>query len=699
MGRVTVAFVWHFHQPCYLDPGGNRFVMPWVRFHGVKDYYGMAALLREFPSVRCTVNFSPVLLSQIAAYVSKSATDLHREIAQRDPSALTDDEKHFIRKYFLNVHPRVMRMYPRYGDLRQLLEQGEHLTKEDFMDLQVLSNLVWFHPIVFEKFEDLRDLQRKGRNFTAADREVVFRRQDEIISEIIPAWKELQDRGQVEISLSPYYHPILPLLCNVESAREAMPHIKLPVLDAGFRDDARRQVADGVAYYREVFGRPPKGMWPSEGSVSRDIVPLLADAGIEWCATDQEILAASMGQNGDSQWKETCLYKPYRVEHEGKSLTVVFRDTELSNLIGFTYSSYDPHAGARDFMERLRAIRNRSREDILVSVILDGENPWEHYEGNGVEFLRTLYTLLGNEEGITTARVSDYLQGTPPTAKLERLFAGSWIDRDFHVWIGHEEDRKGWEMLDRARLALREAEASGLCASGILQQAWRSLYAAEGSDWFWWFGDDFSTPLELEFDALFRMHIADVYRRIGKPQPEEVFRPIKRVKEKKLYTEPWATLQVNIDGRRSDYFEWIAAGHYEVSNELAAMHESGRTLFTDIFFGFDREYFLLRLDFKKGDDYIKKLDGINVSIHFLKPRKSVVDIDRLGESGGSVDIAVGDIVEMAYPLRLLGIEGGDAVEFYVEVRENGKVPLRFPASAPIAFLMPATSATEVFWSA
>lgn len=698
MGNVHLAFLWHFHQPCYEDAVDGSLAMPWVRYHGIKDYAGMAAILREFPEIRCTVNFSPVLLRQLQSYTDCGASDLWLTAARAEARRLTDDQKAFILRYFFLCHPNLIAALPRYQELRRIAEKEHALTSEEFLDLQVVANLAWFHPLVVEQRPEVARLRRKGRGYTEEDKILLLREQQETLAGVLSQWKELQRQGRVEISLSPLTHAILPLLCDVRDLHAALPGRPLPSIDEGFREDAAEQVVEGVARYREIFGVAPRGMWPSEGSVSEAIVPLLAANGIAWMATDQEILERSEGVDRRGGGKTGYLYRPYKIDVEGKGISVVFRDTELSNLLGFSYAVHDPREAAADFVGRLRAIGASSADDLLVPVILDGENPWENYPGNGVPFLRALYGMLSSEPGIRTTTISEYLDCHSSTP-LKRLFPGSWIEHSFAIWGGHAEDRAAWELVARARRALTAARAAGGLAPDALQKARTSLQAAEGSDWFWWFGEEFSSVLDAEFDALFRRHLMNVYRLIGAATPEDLFKPIKGIRHEAAATDPWALLDVVIDGRRSDYFEWISAGHYLVGSDVATMADAGRLRFTDLFFGCDRDNFLLRLDFRRGDEYIKTLENVAVEVKFFRPVETSVSLTTVSRRDGSLEIAVGEIVEMAYPLKSLNASEGDTIEFCLQIREKGEASYRLPMGAAIAMQVPVAESQEILWTA
>lgn len=640
MGTASVAFLWHFHQPCYRDLPSGKILMPWVRLHGLKDYTGMAALLEEFPQVRCTANFSPVLLDQIQAYVD-GASDTMMDLSRVPADSLTAEQRASILQTFFYAHPEsVIGAYPRYREIFQLHCARKPLREQDFRDLQVLANLAWFHPTV--PFEELK---RKGRGFSESDKDLVFARTREVLAALLPRWRALGDR--VEFSVSPYYHPIVPLLLDFSSAHEAMPGLPLPQ-SPSFRDEAEVQVRRALEASEKYFGRRVEGMWPSEGSVSTEACDLFARCGVRWVATDEAIAGGS------------------GVRTYG-GLKIAFRDTVLSNLLGFTYKTWRAEEAAADFVRRLE-----DREG-PVPVILDGENPWEHYPGGGVDFLRALFLALSRHPRIRTSTIGEL----PPSGSLDRVFAGSWINRNFGVWIGHEEDRRGWELLGRARQDI-EGNPNGL--------AWECLRAAEGSDWYWWFGEDYTSAQDTEFDALFRRHLMNAYRAAGKSWPAELHQPIKRVRQETTFKPPWAMLSVRVDGRRNDYFEWIAAGHYDMSKEYSAV--SGEAAFiSDVYYGFDERHLLLRLDFRPGVDPRQAMASGELRAIVTRPRYASAVVS------GAAD----EIFEAALPFAALDLRPGEDVEFFLEFERPGGVPVRLPTLAPLEFKVPTEDYDKINW--
>jgi alpha-amylase/alpha-mannosidase (GH57 family) len=641
MGSVQLAFLWHFHQPCYRDLPSGKMLMPWVRLHGIKDYMGLAAILEEFPAIRCTTNFSPVLLDQLQAYID-GATDTMLDLSLVPAAELNDDQKETILAKFFWAHPEsVIGRYPRYRQLLELHRANQTLREQDYRDLQVLANLAWFHPLV----PAASAMRAKGRGYTEEDKQTLLKGTRETLAAILPRWRALSSR--VELSVSPYYHPIVPLLCDFGSAREAIPGLPLP--DApNFKSEAEVQVRRAMEAGERYFGQRPRGIWPSEGSVSNEACALFRAEGAQWVATDEAIVGHSGARTMGG-------------------LKIAFRDTALSNLLGFTYKTMDPADAAQDFIKRLQDRHGP------VPVCLDGENPWEHYPDGGIGFLRALFRALSDHPRIKTVTMSE-IDSTGP---LDRIVAGSWINRNFGVWIGHPEDRRGWELLGRAYRDLK---------GSTNEQAWECLRAAEGSDWYWWFGDDFTSAQDAEFDALFRRHLINVYRLIGRAPPEDVHRPIKQVRSQVVLKTPQGLLDVKIDGRRTHYFEWITAGHYDMSREYSAL--AGESSFlSDVYYGFDLERLLVRLDFRAGVDGKRILAGGELGVVVTRPRQVVLPLRGVVE----------DIFEGALPFKDLGLHPGEDVEFFIEYERAGGARVRLPTLTPLTFRVPTPDFDGINW--
>lgn len=721
MNEIYVAFVWHQHQPYYKDVLTGRFVLPWVRLHGIRDYIGMALMLADFPRVKATVNMVPSLLAQIEDYARGRGEDELLSLTRLPPQQLDFDQKQFLVSNFFAANFQTMvAPHPRYRELYQkcqassfsLRQQGAGLSDQELMDLQVWSSLAWFHPLVVGSDPLLSALVNKGREFTEEEKEKLLEKQQETLAEIIPLHRKLQDSGQIEVSTSAYYHPILPLLCDLAVARESNPGVHLPVGVNAHIEDARAQVQEAVETHQRFFGRAPEGFWPPEGSVSTHVIPILAEAGFRWFASDEEILAKSLGASFSRGSPESLrrLYRPYLVRQDGRQMQVVFRDHHLSDLIGFQYQRMTASEAAEDLLQRLRHIRKmESHRPALVCIILDGENPWEHYQNAGVDFLKELYRGLSETAGIITTTVAGYLEQFPAEEELPHLFPGSWINHNFDIWIGHQEDNRAWQYVQRTRdFLVRKEPSLGALPPEKRRQAWEQIYIAQGSDWFWWFGDEHSCLEDNVFDQLFRKHLENVYALVGETPPEFLKEPICQRREKLIYRRPSALLEVSVDGRPSNYFEWIGAGRYQCKQSRSTMARAIPRFIEEISFGFDPEHFFLRLD-PGAQSFLEELRAGHLRLHFTKPRRQVVEVSDLGgkpdfrrRADGEVQplpeaaLAIGKIVELGLPFRALGISSGDQVSFYLVV-EAGGFSQRVPREGAIDFSAPSPSFEAEVW--
>lgn len=728
MPMVSLALMWHQHQPYYPDDVAGENPMPWVRLHGTKDYLGMALHLEEVPEFRCTINLVPSLLVQLEAYVQGVATDRHLRVSRTPADGLSHEDAIYLLDHFFMAHADAMiRPYPRYHELylqrglgTDSAEQALHRFRDrEIRDLQVWSNLSWFHPLLFEKDPELAEFKAKGRRYTEEEKNWLLDKQRELLGRIIPLHRMLADRGQVELTTTPFYHPIIPLLFDKRLAREAMPDVNLPEYRDGYIEDAEVHVRRAVESHLKHFGERPRGMWPSEGSVCQAMIPLLARHGIQWIATDEEILSCSLhGKVGrDSRGHvrhPELLYRPWMVEEQGEELAIVFRDHSMSDQVGFHYQrSPGPHAAA-DFLSKLHAIGDACRQNAatLVPVILDGENCWEYYPDGGVSFLRSLYHGAVRDPRVRPATVGEFLRDHRPSDKLPRLFSGSWISHNFAIWIGHPEDNRAWDALHATRQFLVQQEKSGRHDPETLQRAWDEIYIAEGSDWFWWYGDDHSSALDALFDHLFRKHLRNVYTLLGEDPPGSLFTPISHaVAHRPIHEQPNSFLNVKVDGRAT-YFEWINAARYVCGNERGTMTLVAKGVLQCIWFGFSAERLLMRIDTEGGSARDRLAEGDSLRVGFVDPHdweivvetpsapRPVAYINHGGEqssNGTTVEVATGRILELGVPFGRLGLKAGDPIKFYVELLSGDSSLDRAPREGIFELTVPTPDFERIMW--
>ncbi len=724
---LSVLLLWHQHQPFYKDALSNHYELPWVRLHASKDYYDMVALLDDFPKIRANFNLVPSLLAQLDDYAQGKVREKCLGLTLKSASDLSFEDKNFIlENFFMANWDRMIDPYPRYRELldkrgRQassdtVTRTQTYFKEQDWRDLQVWFTLTWFDPYWRTRDDFIRGLFQKGKGFTEEEKAALIQKQLGICGDVVQKHKEVMERGQIEITTTPFYHPILPLLCDTDAARMAMPHTALPQERFSNPEDARLQIQRAIDDHQRRFGRAPKGMWPSEGSVSETVAGLFADCGIDWIATDEAVLAASFG---DQPFVREDLYEPYQFQKDGKSIQLFFRDHELSDAIGFVYSSWDPRTAAEDFIKRLHGIRERLRisdgdtpRPHVVPVILDGENCWEYYEQDGALFLRELYGRLSEDPLLQTVRGSDYLAKSPATRTLSKLWSGSWINSNFAIWIGHREDNRAWDLLQRTRRFLTDHihRHPELSESAEVKLAWEEIYTAEGSDWCWWYGDDHSSANDLTFDYLFRKHLMNVYTLLGAKIPDDLYTAIKTHAQPENIKAPFDFITPKIDGRTTSYYEWQAAGIYQTeSGGTGTMHRVQNTI-KSIYFGFDLKNMYLRLDLTRpvGDPAVKeclfKLSFsqpsdtlITFSFEGSEPHLSISRGSGIAKTAPGAQLKADKIIEIALPLGLLNADPKFGLSWHVLLERGGSTLERWPLQNPLNIPYPTEEVFANSW--
>ncbi|MCC7417213.1 MAG: hypothetical protein IT176_08720 [Acidobacteria bacterium] len=733
---TRVALLWHMHQPFYEDLVTGEHILPWVRLHALKDYFGMAALLREFPRVRATFNLVPSLLVQIEAFAENRARDHHLELGLKPAAALTEPEGAFVVEHFFHAHrEHMIGAFSRYAELfhRRGSDSGspEHwravaarFSPDDLRDLQVLHKLAWVDPMYREHDSRVQALAAKGTGFAEEDKAVLREVELEILGKVIPEYREAASRGQVELSTSPFYHPILPLLCDTDVYLATHPASPMPRRRFQHPEDADAQLRRAIACHRRLFGQSPAGLWPSEGSVSNAMVPLAAAAGFGWMASDELVLSRTLGVElrRDDQGhlvEPEILYAPRAVRSGSTSIACLFRDHLLSDLIGFTYAGWPAEAAASDFCARLLEAGRRYEArtgggEATIPIILDGENAWEHFPGGGRPFLRALYGRLERTPGLTTVTCTEACAGVRPP--LDGIFPGSWIDANFYIWIGHADDRTAWTQLADARRALDQTPDASESARS---KAYEEALIAEGSDWFWWYGDDHTSAQDAAFDDLFRRHLRNVYGLLGLPIPDDLFvTNISTAAASAQHVEPTVFLRPTIDGEETNYFEWLGAGVLEGREASGAMQAVSPQAagIRRVLFGFDAERLYVRVD---GARPLVELlgDGSAVTVKFLDPAGVSFTARQVsghlapdfehpeapdGRGAGSIDatLAVGSVLELAVRFAALRAQPGREVSFVVLVTDAAGVEReRYPVNRPIEVRIPEVDFEARHWDA
>jgi alpha-amylase/alpha-mannosidase (GH57 family) len=718
MRDSTIAFVWHMHQPYYRDMVTGESTMPWVRLHGIHSYYDMLRLYRKFPGVKGTINFVPSLIEQLLAYTEHGKSDAFLDHTLIPAEELTPQQKVFLLRHFFMVNSE--RKIEPYGPYRKLQARlGFDRTKidynqavrffstQEYLDLQIYYNLVWFGFTAKDEIPELKDMLSSGGHFTEEHKAFVIDAQRRILANLLKEITKACESENVEICTTPYFHPILPLLIDTEIARRANPRVRLP---NRFKAPqiAKTQVENALLAMERWTGRRPVGMWPAEGSVCPEIIPILRDAGVKWIASDERVLKLSLQKDQEG----INPHQPFNALHDNASIGIVFRDYVLSDLISFVYCRMPADKAVEDFMGHVEDIDEAARgERRLITVVLDGENPWEYYPDAGREFMNTLFATI-ERDGIPTAKVSSYIEKHPPTQNIRNLHSGSWINANFDIWIGKPQKNQAWDYIKRVF-----DEVDGMLISDAkkgdakAQSAVESLCAACGSDWFWWYDDDFDSAFKGDFDSIFRMHLKNVFTLLGKDVPLFLFDPIYRFVEAGSIVEPPGCIYPVIDGTESSFFEWSNASVINVHGKSSgAMAQSSNDPFETISFGFNVNAFFLRVDpvnrsvgFSLGEDV-----SINFGIHSKATRAkfclSMIDgrlcFKAIGDDGSEsepVGVRFGafHVLELAFEFGPLGLKPGDRVTITMALNRLGIEVRRY---SHIHFIVPDETYELRMWS-
>jgi alpha-amylase/alpha-mannosidase (GH57 family) len=750
--RVELILLWHMHQPGYGSPRAGRPILPWTRLHATKDYLDMVETVLERPGLAVTFNLVPSLLEQLAA-AAAGVGDPELDFAGADPSTLDEAARRTLHARFSIVPPWARQRFPALERLvgRRGASAGTAgappLGDAEILDLTVLHALAWIDPR-FHRRPALAPLAARAAaeavpGYGADDRAAVLAEARALLGEVVPRYRALVTRStRNEISVSPAYHPILPLLCDTGSARRAMPDVPLPATPFAHPEDAAAHLRAARRVGANAFGQAPIGLWPSEGSVSPEVARLAAAAGFRWMASDAEVLARSRpaGNGSFGSWPHA---RPWRLGEDGPWM--LFRDRELSDRIGFTYATWPAADAVADFVARLGHLRDtwEGPGPARVLVALDGENCWEWYADDGNDFLARFYDTLLATPWIRLRTPAEIL-GDPDLAaeggRLEHLHSGSWIEASFRIWIGHAEKNRAWDAVARTRAMLGEAfpetaagppdeafwdgqEAVwGEDLGGVpaplpppagegespgarherRRQAWRHLLVAEGSDWCWWYGEDHFTADKATFDRILREHLSRAYELAGQEVPAALRSAFGLARVTEERRAPTALISPTVDGRLSHFYAWHGAGRWLPAGAGGAMHAGRRV--QAIYHGFDEERLYVRADLEAG------APGSTVAVEFVAPAGFHIEVAH-GEGGpvrstspqgGPVDGAAAawdGVCEFSVPFRSLGVGPGEPVAWVIVVREGGHVVATAPEHTPLSIEAPGPDVRARYWSA
>lgn len=601
--KLSIAFYWHMHQPVYqLTPDGD-YIMPWVRLHAIKDYLDMVEILKKYKKLKLNFNLVPILLDSILDYTDHGIMDIHARLTLKPQNELTDGDKLFILNNFFDANYQNMILpYEEYDRLYHKIRSNpdfgiEIFSNQEYSDLMALFNLAWFDPSYKSQYPELKQLYKKGKNYSDNDRKKIIEIQLDIMRKIIPTYKKYSDEGRIEITTSPYYHPILPILTQDKAINAGS------VTDGlNTYNDAVEQTVSAMDRIEEIFGKRPKGIWPSEHCVSPKTINMLASVGAKWTIADECVLSETINYEFIRDFKGHLedpyhLVKTYRYEKGDNNIRIVFRDGMLPDLIGVRYCNHNPIAAAGDLYDRIKGIQSKlltsPDANHLLTIAMDGENCWENYMEDGISFLKTIYTMIEEDDSLETVLISDYIEKDNTSKKISKISSGSWINRNFNLWINEPLKNLAWTYLKSVKEDFEKYVAQ-YPQNPHIEYAKRELMVCEGSDWFWWYGEPNDSGRDSIFDYIFREHLKNVYLYLGMDTPDYLDEPLTAIYAKPS-RYPKGGFTPALDGDKEDE-SWLNAGCIDIPDGPILKNSK---LFDKICYGYDKENFYLRFYLNK----------------------------------------------------------------------------------------------------
>lgn len=744
--KLSIAFYWHMHQPVYQLSANGDYIMPWVRLHGVKDYLDMALWADKISDLKLNFNYVPALLDSLMEY-SNGAFDIHSRITATPDESLTNEDKVFILNNFFDANYQNMILandeYHRLYKIVQMegTENTDIFTLQEYSDLMALFNLAWIDPSFKASDRRLKRLVKKGRDYTYEDRLEILEVQREIISKIIPTLKKLLKKGKIELTTSPYYHPILPILTDYKTIRGSGVYdddISKMKTDL----DAKVQTKMALDRMEEIFGVRPKGIWPSEQCISAKTLSMLSDLGVEWSISDEGILANSIDFEFVHDFKGYLqdpynLLKVYQYKSANSDIKMIFRDSIIHNLIEFEYSNHSPEATANDLYDRIKVIQSKilsspDKEHLLV-IAMDGENCWENYPNDGNKFLETVYKLISEDSTLETVLISDYLERINNYKKLNKIASGASFNKNFKLWIDEPVKDLAWTYLKHVRQDFSDFVKREPLNPNI-ELARQELFICEGSDWFWWYGEPNYSGRDNIFDFIFRSHLKNIYKYLDLESPKFLDEPLTSLSPSAPSNYPKALISPEVNGKDivSEDDEWYNAGCIEIPDG-PVLRES--KLFDKIRFGNDKDNFYLKLHLNK---YIKTIispvkltyqmyiyfrkagrkqalspirlihksqnisplamekfhNEIQVSIRndelrFLRIVKAIPGDMWVLENSKQIEVAYDEVLDLKIPFETLDIEEGESLEFLFINANYGMTDFYIPNDVVLTITRPA----------
>ena len=744
--KLSIAFYWHMHQPVYQLSANGDYIMPWVRLHGVKDYLDMALWADKISDLKLNFNYVPALLDSLMEY-SNGAFDIHSRITATPDESLTNEDKVFILNNFFDANYQNMILandeYHRLYKIVQMegTENTDIFTLQEYSDLMALFNLAWIDPSFKASDRRLKRLVKKGRDYTYEDRLEILEVQREIISKIIPTLKKLLKKGKIELTTSPYYHPILPILTDYKTIRGSGVYdddISKMKTDL----DAKVQTKMALDRMEEIFGVRPKGIWPSEQCISAKTLSMLSDLGVEWSISDEGILANSIDFEFVHDFKGYLqdpynLLKVYQYKSANSDIKMIFRDSIIHNLIEFEYSNHSPEATANDLYDRIKVIQSKilsspDKEHLLV-IAMDGENCWENYPNDGNKFLETVYKLISEDSTLETVLISDYLERINNYKKLNKIASGASFNKNFKLWIDEPVKDLAWTYLKHVRQDFSDFVKREPLNPNI-ELARQELFICEGSDWFWWYGEPNYSGRDNIFDFIFRSHLKNIYKYLDLESPKFLDEPLTSLSPSAPSNYPKALISPEVNGKDivSEDDEWYNAGCIEIPDGPVLREFK---LFDKIRFGNDKDNFYLKLHLNK---YIKTIispvkltyqmyiyfrkagrkqalspirlihksqnisplamekfhNEIQVSIRndelrFLRIVKAIPGDMWVLENSKQIEVAYDEVLDLKIPFETLGIEEGESLEFLFINANYGMTDFYIPNDVVLTITRPA----------
>ncbi|MCM1265122.1 MAG: glycoside hydrolase family 57 protein [Candidatus Gastranaerophilales bacterium] len=717
--NLSVAFYWHMHQPVYELDG--VFLMPWVRLHAVKDYLDMVTILEKYPKLKLNFDIVPALLDEVVQYAEEGFDDIHSSLTVTPVEELSRSDKEYILNNFFNSKYETM-IYP-YPTYRKLFQKRfssnsvtvDNFSDQEFSDLMALFNLSWVDPTHYYNYPELKRLVKKGRNYTLEDRQRIIELQKQIIREIIPTYKKYIQEGRIELTTSPYYHPIMPILCDYETTAKDLPsRDNLPV-NFHLKKDAHEQVKKALDRIEEVFGVRPKGIWASEYCLTNKVLELFKEEGLKWTISDESILSKSINFEFVRDFKGNLedpyyLLKTYAYNPSKTNIDIIFRDSHIPNLINFEYCNVDASISSNDLYNKIKSIQNKllvsPDDNHLLTIALDGENCWENYPNDGNDFLEAIYSKIEQDDSIETVLISDYIAQDRNKKTLNKIHPGSWINKGFNFWIGDPVKNLAWQYVNTVREDVRKI-LKVKPKHKNKKKALRELYIAEGSDWFWWYGEPNNSGQDNVFDFLFREHLKNTYKFLDESYPEYL--------DDSIISSAYETTHPSIIEPQKHNPGWLFSDSIDLIDGPVFQESK---IFDNINYGFNQDnlYFKLELNhnFREQDDKKPKIHQFFIYMRNSKKKQNASSIrvcnkteakfpilktkyhnelaitlldnkiypsylsksmsDNLWAIIDSQGLSISysnDIIDICIPFDDIGIEHGDDIEFFFLIANSG----------------------------